>query len=99
MTDLLVTLLLLLSDGSPASKAFIQCTGIRGMIEGSDEGATYENPIFVVDSRGAVIFTIAEPITINCTVRKDEERYVGDIKIGPEKVVKVYLSSATDWEE
>lgn len=93
---MLITLILLLSSGAPASKAYFECSDIMGTLMG-DDNATPSSAPFVVDSRGAVIFTIDRPRLIHCVAYKNGEIYKGPIKLGPEKVTKIYLEA--QWDE
>jgi hypothetical protein len=89
---ILVTILILMSDGSPASKSFFQCFGIVGAVGGDDNGAELPDPVLFVDSRGAVIMADYGPATIQCQARHKGESWRGSIAIDRDRqVIRVYL--------
>ena len=87
----LVTLIFLLADGTPAGKADVACSGIATFTAGDDDGTPGSNKL-IVDSRGAIVLQVADPVAITCSVSKDAQAWAGDIRLSYQgQVVRISL--------
>lgn len=92
MTTILVTLLFLLSDGTPAKDATVICAGVEVFTAGDDAQAPVDGSTpLIVDSRGAVLLQ-AKPTTITCNARWNAWYFSGPIDLKTHgQVTRLYL--------
>ena len=82
MTTLLITLIFLLADGTPAKYADIRCSGISVFIAGDDGSRhTGEGSPLIIDSRGAIVLNVQSPMTIGCEARQGAEAWRGNVAL------------------
>lgn len=82
MTTILVTLIFLLSDGTPAKKAYVSCEGLALFEAGNDfETTVPEGAQLLLDSRGGSVVIAPADTKIHCWARQGDERWRGDIHL------------------
>lgn len=64
--NLLVIIIFLLADGSPAKKADVYCDGLRTYQAGDDKQTEVEEAPLILDSRGAIVFEVPEHSAYFC---------------------------------
>lgn len=100
MSSLLVTIVLLLADGSPGKKVWFACPEIAVAKIGSDSGEVAARGTWLVlDARGACVINVPAPMSIYCEGYYDTQEFKGRIALTREhKVVTVALKE-TDGTE
>ena len=90
---LLVTLIFLLADGTPARQARVVCDGITVFLAGDDGSRkTHEGSPLILDSRAAVILQVASPMTIFCEANADTQVWRGSVALSrAAKVIRLSL--------
>jgi hypothetical protein len=78
----LVTLVFLLSDGSPVNKGIAHCDGINliNAYEG-DQPVSEAGTAIQLDARGGSVMTVYQPTTITCAVHFRGEWWRGVISL------------------
>jgi hypothetical protein len=80
MTSLLVTVIFLLADGTPAKTAYVSCLGVPVYNSGSDTPAQLaEGSPLILDSRAAMVIETEPNTTITCTAKAEGQRWAGAI--------------------
>lgn len=97
MTALLVTLIVLLADGSPGKHAWLSCPELTVARIGSDGGELAEKgSALVLDSRGACIIQAPAPVSIACEAYYGTQRWVGRVALTRERKVVTIGLEETD---
>lgn len=76
----LVTLIFLLADGTPARYARVSCPQIPMYLSGDDKASLITDANLLIDARGATIVT-TEPGPLSCTARQSGQTWAGDLEI------------------
>lgn len=91
MSNLLLTVIFLLADGSPAKKATVSCPTVLVSVIGSDRGELAEDgSAIVLDSRGAFILELPKPMPIACWAAYNTQRWGGFLRMD-QKVQRITL--------
>jgi hypothetical protein len=93
---LLVTLIVLLADGSPGKHAYLSCPAIDVARVGSDTGELVApGSSIALDSRGAAILQSAAPRTVTCHAVYADQMFSGPVNLTREqKIVRIKLEVA-----
>lgn len=94
MTSLIVTLIFVLADGSPAKRAFAFCQGIAMFEAGNDfeDNRAEEGSRILLDSRGATVVVADAPQTIRCWAIQEGQRFSGPVVLTRSgQVIRVQL--------
>lgn len=91
MTSILLTVIFLLADGSPAKDAVVSCPDVTVSAIGSDRGdlAPMGTPL-VLDARGAFILEVPRPRQVSCWAAFNSQRWGGFLRMD-QKVQRIYL--------
>lgn len=91
MSSLLLTVIILLADGSPGKHATVGCPSVVVSAVGSDRGeAAPEGSPLVLDARGAFILNVPQPMPIACWAAYNTQRWGGFLRMD-QKVQRIYL--------
>lgn len=93
MTAILVTLIFLLADGSPAKLATVSCAGLAVFTAGDDASQPIaEGTPLILDSRGATILSVERPPqTIACWARFETQAWRDEIVLSKRDVRRFWL--------
>jgi hypothetical protein len=93
---LLVTLIVLLADGSPGKYAYLSCPAIDVARVGSDTGELMPRGTSIaLDSRGAAIVQSQHPTTLTCHAVYADQMFSGPVNLTREqKIVRIKLEVA-----
>lgn len=94
-STILVTVIWLLADGTPAKDATVFCSGVPILASGSDDRTLVEDAPLAIDSRGAMI-VIDVPKTMTCVATQQGQIWRGPIELSRAKrVQRIYLKGTT----
>lgn len=94
MTTVILSLIFLLADGTPAKHAIVSCPQIPTYLSGDDARTTIEDATLLIDSRGATIL-IMEPGPLTCSARYQGQAWTGTLSITKGRnVIRVYLKES-----
>ena len=95
VSTILVTVIWLLADGTPAKYATVFCHGVQIHASGSDERELVEDVPIAIDSRGAM-HVIDVPKTITCVAHYEGQLWRGSIELSKAKrVQRLYLKGTS----
>ena len=94
ISTILVTVIWLLADGTPAKYATVFCQGVQILASGSDLGEVIEDAPLMIDSRGAMV-VIDVPKTITCVAHHQGQLWRGEIELSKAKKVQRFTLKGT----
>lgn len=96
MTTLMVTVIFLLADGTPAKTAIVSCLGVPVYNAGSDDAAQLDDgsPL-ILDSRGAMVVEAAPQTTLMCSAKAQGQTWTGALTLAKHtKTTRIYLKGS-----